>query len=187
MPRVPRRPLEPGLYHLTANGNRGQWLYLEDRDRVVFLHELAGAARPGTFFVRAYCLMCTHYHLLVDTKTGELSDAMRDLNGIYARWFNKEHGFRGRLFEERFHSKPVVDTWHLFEVLRYLALNPVRAGLCATPDEWRWGSFAALTGHTHPPRFLDPGWTLDLFSNDPVSARQQLASYVSYSPDFATP
>ena len=186
MPRQPRCPLEPGFYHLTARANRSDTLFLGDRDRAVFCGQVARAAKPETFVVRAYCLMSTHYHLLVETHTAEISAAMRDLNGIYARWFNKEHGLRGHVFEERFHSAQVADDWHLLEVLRYLALNPVRAALTATPTEWRWGSFAAVMGCARPPTFLDVRWTLRLFSRDDATARRQFLNFVEYMPPQIT-
>jgi putative transposase len=182
VPRTARCPLEPGLYHLTARGNRGEKIFLDERDRVVFYGRLAQAARPETFLVRAHCLMSTHYHLLVETATAELSAAMRDLNGMYARWFNKEHGFRGHVFEERFSAVHVQSEWHLLEVLRYLALNPVRAGLVPTAAHWRWGSYACVMGHVQPPSFLDVSWSLRLFSRDGGEARRQFASFVDYTP-----
>jgi putative transposase len=177
MPRPPRT-LEPGFYHLTARGNRGAAVFLGDRDRATFCDRVARASRSETFLVRAYCLMSTHYHLLVETETAQISTAMRDLNGIYAKWFNKEHGFRGHVFEQRFHAAHVDDDWHLGEVVRYLALNPVRAGLSPLPEQWRWGSFAAVMAQAPAPRFLDIRWTLRLFSQDDSEARRQLASFV---------
>src|SRR5919204_3614233 len=152
MPRTRRSDLDPGLYHLTAKANRRDKLFLGERDRVMFFDLLAKVSRPETFLVRSYCLMGTHYHLLVETQTAEISDAMRDLNGIYAKWFNKEHGFRGHVFEQRFHAAHVDDDWHLGEVVRYLALNPVRAGLSPLPEQWRWGSFAAVMVQAPAPR-----------------------------------
>ena len=177
MPRPPRC-LAPGFYHLTARGNRGAAIFLGERDRAWFCDRLTKASRPETFLVRAYCLMSTHYHLLVETETARLSDAMRDLNGTYAKWFNKEHGFRGHVFEQRFHAAHVDDDWHLEEIVRYLALNPVRAGLSASPEQWRWGSFAAVMAQTRAPRFLDVGWTLRLFGSDEADARRQLSTFV---------
>jgi putative transposase len=183
MPRTARHPLEPGFYHLTARGNRGERIFLTERDRTTFFRLVERTAAPESFVVRAYCLMSTHYHLLVETQTAELSAAMRDMNGIYARWFNKEHGLRGRLFEERFHSEHVEDDPHLLEILRYLALNPVRAGLALTPARWRWGSFAAVMGWTRAPSFLDVRWSLRLFSNDVSAAKRQFSKFVEDAPD----
>jgi hypothetical protein len=130
--------------------------------------------------------MSTHYHLLVETETGELSAAMRDLNGTYAKLFNREHGVRGHLFEDRFYAGLVEGDWHLLELLRYLALNPVRAALCVAPAAWRWGSFAAVMGKAPAPPFLDIGWTLRLFSREDADARRQFSNFVAYAPALAT-
>jgi putative transposase len=180
MPRTPRSDLDPGLYHLTARANRRDKLFRAERDRVIFCDLVAKVSRPETFLVRGHCLMTTHYHLLVETQTAELSDAMRDLNGIYAKWFNKEHGFRGHVFEKRFDAEGISSESHLLEVVRYVALNPVRAGLVSTPARWRWGSFAAVMGGVPAPSFLDVSWTLRLFSEDDGEARRQLSSFVSF-------
>jgi REP element-mobilizing transposase RayT len=170
--------LEPGFYHLTARGNRGGAIFLGERDRATFCDCVVKASRGETFLVRAYCLMSTHYHLLVETETAQVSDAMRYLNGTYAKWFNKEHGLRGHVFEQRFHAAHVDDDWHLAEVVRYLALNPVRAGLSPMPEQWRWGSYAAIVAQAPAPPFLEISWTLRLFSDDDLEARRQLTSFV---------
>jgi putative transposase len=183
MPRSPRSDLDPGLYHLTARANRRDKLFLGERDRVMFCDLLANVSRPETFLVRSYCLMGTHYHLLVETETAQLSDAMRDLNGIYARRFNKEHGLRGHVFEDRFDAEAINNEAHLLEVVRYVALNPVRAGLVSIPARWRWGSFAAVMGAVRAPSFLDVSWTLRLFAEDDTEARRQLSSFVSFGAD----
>jgi putative transposase len=183
MARTPRSDLDPGLYHLTARANRRDKLFRVERDRVMFCDLVARVSRAETFYVRGHCLMTTHYHLLVETETAQISDAMRDLNGIYARWFNKEHGFRGHVFEERFSTEGISTESHLLEVVRYIALNPVRAGLVSTPARWRWGSFAAIVGAVRAPSFLDMSWTLRLFSEDEVEARRQLSSFVSFGAD----
>jgi putative transposase len=187
MARTPRSELDPGLYHLTARANRRDKLFLGERDRVMFFDLVAQVARPETFFVRSYCLMGTHYHLLVETQTAEFSDAMRDLNGVYAKRFNKEHGFRGHVFEKRFDAEAIRDEVHLLEVVRYVALNPVRAGLVSMPARWRWGSFAAVMGAVSAPSFLDVSWTLRLFSEDDAEARRQLSSFVSFGAGASAP
>jgi REP-associated tyrosine transposase len=183
MARARRSDLEPGLYHLTARANHQDRLFRGERDRATFCDLVTKAARPETFLVRGYCLMTTHYHLLVDTRTAEISDAMRDLNGIYARWFNKEHGFRGHVFEDRFNSESVATESHLLEVVRYIALNPVRAGLVSIPARWRWGSYAVIMGAVPAPAFLDVSWTTRLFSEDDSEGRRQLSSFVAFGAD----
>jgi REP element-mobilizing transposase RayT len=184
MPRGPRGPLEPSLYHLTALGIRDEPIFLDDFDRFGLLRLLGEATDPDHFIVRAFCLMTTHYHAVVETHSGEISAQMRRINHLHAIRFNKAHGFGGHLFRDRFSATPIRDDWHQFESLRYLALNPVRAGICERPEDWPWGSFAIVLGRAPCPPFFDPAWTLRLFSSDDAEARRQFAGFVAYDPEY---
>jgi len=88
--------------------------------------------------VHAWCLMTNHYHLIVETMTGEVSGALHYLNNRYAKWFNERHGRTGHLFGARFHAAVVESHQHLEAACAYVLLNPVRAGLAATAEDWRW-------------------------------------------------
>lgn len=94
----------------------------------------------------AYCLMTNHYHLVVQMREPVASRALHHLNGNYARWFNRRYGFRGHLFQRRFHAAEIESDWHLLEACRYVVLNPVRAGLARQPAEWPWSSYRATVG-----------------------------------------
>ena len=82
--------------------------------------------------------MGTHYHVILSATRDRLSDGMRRLNGAYARRFNKRHGRRGHLFDERFASFSIEDDRHLEAAVDYVLQNPVRAGLCAKARDWPW-------------------------------------------------
>ena len=92
----------------------------------------------------AYCLLTNHFHLVLETSVQGLSAGMHQLNGTYARKFNERHGFDGHLFDGRFRAWFVDSEEYLFELLHYVALNPVRAGLCEHPSAWPWSSFPGL-------------------------------------------
>ena len=85
--------------------------------------------------------MTNHFHLLFDTPRADLSEGMHRLNSVYATYFNQRHWFDGHLFDRRFGSRLVETEEHLIVASRYIAFNPVRAGLCGHPREWRWSSF----------------------------------------------
>jgi REP element-mobilizing transposase RayT len=182
---MPRHPLEPGLYHLTARGVRDERIFHDSEDGASYLTVVGDVCDPEDFICRGYSLMPTHVHLLVETRSGNLSDAMRRLQGVYARRFNKHHGYGGHLFRARFHSEHVDSEPYLLECIRYIALNPVRAGLCGRPEAWRWGSIAVILGRVPCPSFLDVAWTLGLFDRDPAVARRRLADFVAVAPEFA--
>ena len=146
MPRLPRRQLEDGVYHVTARGSGGMDLFDHDLDRLDFLGLLERAVRRFGWACSAYCLMTTHYHLVLESTRERLSRGMHWLNGSYSQRFNQRHRRRGHLFESRFSAWVVHDERHLEATLAYVLENPVRAGLCVRPEDWPW------TGRPSPPR-----------------------------------
>jgi putative transposase len=130
-----------GVYHVTARGTGPIDIYRDDVDRRCFMRRLATVERRFAWIRRALCLMGTHYHLLVETPEPNLSNGMHQLNGLYARLFNTRHGRVGALFQSRFHATLVETEEHLETAAHYIAANPVRAGLCAHPDDWPWSWF----------------------------------------------
>jgi putative transposase len=145
--RVRRTELPNGFFHVTTRGVVGAAVFVDDVDRQRFLRLLLGNARRCSWVVEAFCLMTTHYHLIVSTVVEQLSRGMQRLNGDYARTFNKRHARRGHLWSERFASWVIEDEDHLANAVGYVLANPVRAGLCARADEWPWsGSRYGKTG-----------------------------------------
>jgi putative transposase len=142
MARMRRSDLPDGHFHVTAFGAGGAHIFVADLDRVEFLRALDIAASRFDWQLLAYCLMGTHYHLLVEAKVADLAPGMRWLNGVYARGFNRRHDRRGHLFGARYESRLVRDEAHLEAATRYVLENPVRAGLTPRAGEWPW-SYAA--------------------------------------------
>lgn len=140
MPRRPRSELEDGTYHITARGAGGIPLFAEDVDRLDFLGLLERAVGRFSWTCSAYCLMSTHYHVVLEARRADLSRGMRWLNGTYAQRFNGRHQRRGHLFAARFSAWVVHDERHLEATLRYVLENPVRAGICRLPEDWPWSA-----------------------------------------------
>jgi REP element-mobilizing transposase RayT len=164
MGRVPRYFLPDGISHINARGNRKKAIYIREADANRFLAGLDELTQRFDVACFAYCLMPNHYHLVLDAERLELSKAMHRLNGSYARWFNREYGHWGHVFGDRFHARAVLDEAYALEVVRYVLLNPVRAGLCRHPREWRWSSYRATVGLRPRPRFLSLDWMTDFIS-----------------------
>ena len=113
-------------------------LFQVDLDRVDFLqlfHSTVDRFRWRSF---AHCLMGTHYHVILEASREDLSNGMQWLNGNYARRFNRRHGYRGHVFEDRFSSFVLRDEQHFHAAVAYVRENPVRAGLCSAPGDWPW-------------------------------------------------
>jgi putative transposase len=178
MPRPPRLPLS-GIYHIVSRGVRNEAIFLDALDRTEFLARFGGVAAACAWRCYAYCLMSTHYHLLVETPKGNISSGMHRLNGPYARWFNSRHGFEGHLFHNRFYSVAVESDVHLLEVFRYITLNPVRAGICNHAAHWPWSSYGAFAGSTPTPSFLRVDRMLAYFGPTATSARQRFDRFLA--------
>lgn len=140
MPRMARLVVPGYPHHVTQRGNRRQRTFFSTADYEAYRDLLAEQIPKTGVDVWAYCLMPNHVHLiLLPHEPDSLARSLRQTHARYARRINQAHGWRGHLWQERFHSF-VMDQTHLLAAVRYVERNPVRAGLCNHPHEWRWSS-----------------------------------------------
>jgi putative transposase len=184
MPRGPRIVAPGGTYHITARGNRRQLIFADDDDRLLFLRILGDVVRRHRWRCGAYCLLSNHFHLMLETPVAaeDLAAGMHRLNGRYAQWFNDRHELVGHLFQNRFHSTLIEREGHLLEAIRYVLLNPIRAGACERPEDWPWSSYATTVGKAPAPGFLSLEMILELFSTDRRRARERFAAFLAEAP-----
>lgn len=179
MGRKPRHD-HAGLLHFVTNRGTAQTsLYRSDTDRRAFLALLGQLESDFGMQVLAYVLMGNHYHLILRSCDGRLSESMQYLDGRYARRFNAVHERTGALFQGRFHSQTIVTDAHREMAGRYLHLNPFRAGLVDRPVGYRWSSLDAyVAGYSHV-RWLHldlldgrsgPEYLVDVAMDAPVGA-----------------
>jgi REP element-mobilizing transposase RayT len=178
MPRRPRETVAGGIYHVFSRGNRRQSTYEEDGDRRRYLWGLGDVSKRFGWILYSWCQMGNHDHLIIETPDDNLSQGMHRLKGLYAQWFNDVHGVDGHLFQGRFHSVLIERDEHLLELCRYVPLNPVRAGLCRSPEDWPWSSFAATIGLAPAPPFLAYRRLLEHFGDDLETARGAFSRFV---------
>ncbi len=142
------RIVAPGVpHHVTQRGNRRLDTFFEEADYRAYIELLAASCAKAGTEVWAYCLMPNHVHLvLVPSHEDGLRAALGEAHRRYTRRINERNDWHGHLWQERFHSFP-LDEPHLASVVRYVELNPVRAGLAARAEDWDWSSARAhLTG-----------------------------------------
>lgn len=143
MARFARVVVPGGVYHVTHRGNRGAPVFLAPQDREDYKSRLSEAAERYGLEVWAYCLMTNHVHLIaVGSAADSLARAIHGAHGLHARDLNRRMGWRGHLWANRFYST-LLDEPHLWTAVRYVELNPVRAGLVATATDWGWSSARA--------------------------------------------
>lgn len=190
MGRAPRQLGAGATYHVTARGNAKMRIFTNADDRTRFLTILSAVAEKYGWTGWSYCLMGNHVHLCFTTRDANLSHGMRDLLGGYARAYNRTHGRTDHLFGRRFHAVHVTDDGQLMATIRYIAQNPVRAGLVARAEEWQWGSYRALIAH--PSQGVDAGFVdvpgvLALFHHRATHARAMLRATVTVDLPSAAP
>ena len=178
MPRPPREEVPGGFFHIAARAVDGADVFHEVHDRLSLLALLHGVAQRYGWRCQAYCLMCTHFHLIVQTMKPTLARGMQALCGVYGLRFNKRYERRGHLFGSRYMSVAITSDAHLLEAHRYVARNPVRAGLCSQPGDWRWGSYRAILDLEGAFSFLDVGSVLRLLDDRPAVARELFRRHV---------
>ncbi len=176
------RPLRlefPGaLYHVTSRGNARLPIFEDDQDRQRFLTILGEAVKRFNWLCHAYCLMVNHYHLVVETVEGNLSQGMRHINGVYTQDFNRRHNRVGHVFQGRFKSILVERDSYLLELCRYVVLNPVRADMVEQPEQYPWSNYRATAGFGKRPFFLTVEWILAQFGQKRVEAQRAYRRFV---------
>jgi putative transposase len=161
MARKLREEAEGAVHHVFSRGNRSVAIFVDDGDRRRYLRLLARTVRQQGWNCLSYCLMTTHMHLLIETPFPNLGAGMQRLHGDYALVFNRRHGHAGHLFQGRYGAVRVTTDEQLVTVARYIAANPVKAGLCEREHEWPWSSTAGLRGGSGP-AWLASGRLLEL-------------------------
>ncbi len=157
------------VWHITSRGNERREIFRDAEDRRDLLNVLGRVVDLHGWRVHAYVLMGNHYHLLLETPDPTLSQGMQQLNGIYTQRHNRRHERVGHLLQGRFKSILVEKEAHLLELIRYVVLNPVRAGLVPGPGEWTWSNYLATAGLARAPRWLEIDWTLAQFGGGPLA------------------
>jgi REP element-mobilizing transposase RayT len=143
-----------GFHHVMSRGNQRAPIFLDELDYVAFLRRLSKVIERFEWLCHGFCLMPNHYHLLIETPHPNRGAGMHVLNLSYARHFNWRHGHVGHVFQGPYTTVHITRDAHLMELSRYLAMNPVRAGLVADPADWPWSSYRATAGLEHSPPYL---------------------------------
>jgi len=175
------------LYHVTSRGDGQKDIYLDDKDRRDFLAVLTGACERFNWNVHAYCLMDNHYHLLIETPDGNLSQGMRQLNGVYTQQFNRNHNRVGHVFQGRYKAIIVEKDSYLLELSRYIVLNPVRARMVRSVKDWPWSSYRATCGTVGSYQWLSTDWLLSSFSKRRSTAIERYKEFVSQGKNQPSP
>jgi len=162
-----------------ARGCRGAPIYYDDGDYKSFLRLLEENSSQLNARIHAYCLMTTHFHLVVEVGSVPLSKLMHAVLHRHASCINRTYGFHGHLFGDRFWSKPCDSDAQALATVGYIHLNPCRAGITQYPERYPWSTHRAYLG-TSEIEWVSTS-LLDLFSADRGRAHEQYARFVDDS------
>ena len=150
-------------YHVTSRGNERRDVFKSQKDREQFLSYLESAVNRYGAVIHAYCLMSNHYHLLLETPAGNLSQITHHINGAYTNYFNVKRKRFGHLFQGRYKAILIEADAYAQELSRYIHLNPVRADIVSRPEAYQWSSYLDYIGERKSPEWLQTAFILEFF------------------------
>lgn len=180
MARKRRAELPDGAFHVIAHAVAAEPLFCDDVDRRRYLGLLQQSVEMYRWKVLTFVLLENHVHLLVVAASRDLSGALWWLHWRYATHFHRRHPpRRGHVFEGRPKTLPISTDGYLLAVMRYIANNPVRAGICSRPEAYAWSAHRALLGISPPMPVVAAADALLCFAPDVSSARARYAAFVT--------
>jgi len=178
MARKPRIQFEGAFYHVITRGNQRQKIFRDEEDHRKYLEILARYKDLYKYHLYAYVLMNNHMHLLIETRETPLSKILQGINQSYTVRFNKRYKTVGHLFQGRYKAILCDRDGYLLSLVKYIHLNPVRARLIKTPEEYEWSSHRAYIKAVGK-SIVDEEQVLRMFSEDKGRARRLYQAYVS--------
>ncbi len=176
MPRIARKKSDSGIYHVMLRGINKKQIFEDDNDFEKYLQVLKLCQEKSEFKLMAYCLMGNHLHLLMQEGEESLEQIFKRIGVRYVYWYNIKYNRTGHLFQDRFKSEPVDDDNYFLTVLRYIHQNPVKAGICEDPLQYKWSSYRDYlsddTGLTYT------AFGLSLFHENREKAKELFTSYM---------
>jgi|WetSurMetagenome_2_1015567.scaffolds.fasta_scaffold124003_2 putative transposase len=180
MPTKKRISVPGAIAHIMARGIDGVSIFKDPSDQQYFVDLLSNTIKKNDYRCYGWVLMDNHFHLIVRCSDRPLNDLMRGTNSKYARYFNKKYQRHGYLFQDRFKSIISQDQHYLEELLRYVHLNPLRAGVCKSIgelDSFPWCGHSVLMGYQKHP-FQSTKEVLRYFGSNEKLARMQYRKFI---------
>ncbi len=144
--RGPRIEYEGAIYHVIQRGTNREYIFEEHRWKKNLLQEIIKSIEVDQMDLFAFVIMGNHYHLALRTEKTALSKIMHRINSNFGRYYNRDRGRTGSVFEGRYKAFPIENENYLLSVIRYIHRNPVRAAICSSVDEYSWSSDQAYRG-----------------------------------------
>jgi len=180
MPRVARIKSSSGIYHIITRGINQQNIFSCDDDYERLLNTIKRYCIKSKCEIYAYCLMDNHIYLLLKEGQEPIATTMKKIGTSYVYYYNWQYNRKGHLFQDRFKSEPVEDDAYFLTVLRYIHLNPVKAGITNDPATYPYSSY---TEYTDKVKLVNTSFALKLFNQDQDKAIEEFISFHHQSND----
>jgi putative transposase len=177
MARPLRIEYEGAFYHITSRGNERKPIFHAKTDYERFKSYLKEAKERYGYVLHCYVLMTNHYHLIIETPQGNMSQVMHYVNASYTNYLNKKRQRSGHLFQGRYKAILIDHTNYLLELSRYVHLNPVRAHLVERPEEYTYSSYTSFISNKRE-EIVSPDLVLETISRDRKQAAKRYRTFV---------
>ena len=146
MPRFPRKHIKTSFFHVITQGINKSYIFDKSEDIKYYIKLIYKFSKEHEIEIIAYCIMNNHAHMLIKTKkSDELSKYMQRLNCTYARYYNKKYDRVGYVFRDRYKSEGIYDEQHLYNCIKYIYDNPVKAGICSKAKDYPYSNYKIIT------------------------------------------
>jgi REP element-mobilizing transposase RayT len=184
MPRHARKQSESSIYHIMIRGNERKEIFYENEDRIRFLDTLKKMREDGNYDIYAYCLMNNHVHFLMREGKDSIQRSMKRICVSYVYYFNNKYQRVGHLFQDRFRSEAVEEESYVLAAARYIHNNPVKAGIVAKAEDFKWSSHAEYINKIECKEgLIERNFLLSLLSD---KEEQAIELYTEYSNEPAS-
>ena len=179
MPRAARIKSSTGIYHIITRGINQQNIFSSDDDYERLLNTLSRYCRKSSCEIYAYCLMDNHIHLLFKEGQEPLATTMKRIDTSYVYYYNWQYNRKGHLFQDRYKSEPVEYDAYFLTVLRYIHLNPIKAGITDDLASYPYSSYREYTNRAN---LINPIFALNMFHQDKDQAIEEFINF-HYQPN----
>lgn len=148
MPRFPRSYIKTSFFHVITQGINKSYIFEKSEDIKYYIKSLYTLTEEQKIEIIAYCIMNNHAHILIKAeKINELSKYMQRLNTKYARYYNKKYNRVGYVFRDRYKSEGIYNEKHLYNCIKYIYDNPVKAGICSKAEDYPYSNYKKINGN----------------------------------------
>lgn len=143
MPRRLRNSMKASFFHIVVQGVQKKYIFDKDEDKEQYIRFMIKKCENIT--ILAYCVMSNHGHILIKTENIEyMQKWMHKVNTNYAIFYNRKYNREGYVFNDRYFSQEIANVKHLYACMKYIHNNPVKAGICAKPEEYSYSTFKRM-------------------------------------------